>query len=94
MVVNLTIKNDMQDEGPHVRNGVSRGYYVALFRWRTNTMNRASYRVIRPCQDNHKKGYDNSGSRTNTSSRNLLHSRLWNLGWEEQASGIMRNWKN
>ena len=35
-------------EGSHIRNRVSRGYYVALFCWRTNTMNRTSYRVIGP----------------------------------------------
>ena len=44
----------LKDDCPHVRNGVSRGYYVALCRWRTNTMNRTSYRVVRPYQNNLK----------------------------------------
>ena len=48
-------ENDMQDEEPHVGNRVSRGYYVAFFRWRTNTVNSTFYRVIRPYQDNLKK---------------------------------------
>jgi hypothetical protein len=89
----------MQDEGPHIlRNGVSRGYYAALFRWRTNTVNRTSYRVIRPYQDNLQVKKEvviiRDQGRTNHDSRNRLHLRQWNLEWEEQALGIMRNWKN
>ena len=50
-------------------------------------MNRTSYRVIRPYQNNLKMVAMTQRSRTNTSLRNPLHLRRWNPEWEEQAFG-------